>query len=543
MKLFSFASQLPAPSERRVMSIRKLLGLVAVLAPALAFVAYQYVPSRVPLLTPDGIAYLDFAIERPVGYPIFLLAVKALFGSLSSIKEIQLLIYCLSAGLLAFGCYSVSSSITVALLVEIAMFGYPAPVLLSKVIAADSLSASVTTLFAALVLLTAVRKSLTSFLLLAAVTGMALSIKPVNIALVPAALAMIAAVGKDLPVPRWVQASILVGTTACGLAITPAIHSVLYGARPSQSVLAEDVFQKIMFIPAFVKNTNGSCDESFINSILQPVNEYIDAAPSSLKPILEAEYTNYLRYRVLIPGIAARNQYASGSESRRSFSCYVVARFTGAPVAFTKYIIVQAAQEYWKLISNWQFITTQQRTKYEQYVAQNPLPIPAAIAPPKADLEMLNRAQNALDGHDGWTSESDLLDPTNFSAPPARSPMLSVPLEVFQVFSVIASLIAIALLGMHLLGLIKLDLIWLSLGVIGVALQGVLIITSAVESAQARFVCGVWGLVCATAILAGAEITFRLAQLWPGRGRTPSSGRSGHQPSREAIAPLLQTVR
>lgn len=199
----------------------------------------------------------------------------------------------------------------------------------------------------------------------------------------------------------------------------------------------------------------------------------------------------------------------------RSFWCYIIARFTGAPIAFTKHIIVQAAQEYWRLISNWQFLTPQQRAKHEQYVAQNPLPIPAAIAPPTVELEMLQRARNALNGQDGRASESDLPDDqANFSAPPARSPMLSVPLMVFQVFSVIASLIAIASLGMHLLEILKLDPIWLSLGVIGVALQGALIITSAVEFAQARFVCGVWGLVCATAILAGAEI-MRSAQLWP----------------------------
>ncbi|WP_439374644.1 hypothetical protein [Bradyrhizobium sp. DASA03120] len=522
MKSSSFASEIPAPSERRAMSNRTLLGLVVILAPALAFAAYQYLPSPGPLLTPDGITYLDFATERPVGYPIFLFAVKALFGSLSSIKEIQLFIYCLSAGFLAFGCYSISRSMLVALLVELAMFGYPAPVLLSKVIGADSLSASLTTLFTALVLLTAVRKSLASFLLLATIAGTALSVKPVNIALVPAALVMIAAVGKDLHPPRWVQASIVVGTTACGFAITPVIHSVLYGDRHSQSVLAEDLFQKVMFNPAFVKNTNGSCDESFINSILEPVNEYIDVAPSSLKPILKFEYSNYLRYRVLVPGIASRNRYASGSESRRSFWCYIVARFTGAPIAFTRNIMDQAAQEYWKLISNWQFITAQQRTNYEQYVTQNPLPIPAAVAPPKADLEMLHRARNALNEQDGWTSETASPDLASVAPPPARSQLLSVPLKVFQVFSVIASLIAIASLGLHLLRLIKLDLVWLSLGVIGVALQGVLIITSTVEFAQARFVCGVWGLVCATAILSGAEIAKRLThsgRAYPGLER------------------------
>jgi hypothetical protein len=512
-----FSARLSATSEFRAMRIRTSLGLVAVLIPALAFVAYQHVPSPRPLLTPDGVQYLDFAINRPVGYPSFLLAVKAIFGSFARIKEIQLLIYCLSAGLLAFGCYSVSRSILVALLVEIAMFGYPAPVLLSKMIGADSLSASVLSLFTALVLLTAVRKSLASFLLLLTVAGIALSIKPVNIALVPAALATIVAFGKDLRVPRWVQAVIVVATTACGLAVTPAVHSILYGGRPSQSVLAYAMFQKVMFIPVFVKNTDGNCDEGFVNSILQPVNDYVDAAPSSLKPVLEYRYSNYLIYQVLIPGIAARHQYVSGSESERSFSCYIAARFTGAPIAFTKYLILQAVQEYWKLISNWHFITTQERAKYEEYVVQNPLPIPAAITWTKADLEMRHRARNALNGHDGLTSESDL-DQADFSAPPARSPMLIVPLMVFQVFGVIASLMGIAFLGMHLLRIIKVDLIWLSIGVIGVALQGVLIITSAVALAEARYFCEVWGLVCATAVLAGAEMTVRLPQLWAGRG-------------------------
>jgi hypothetical protein len=531
MKLLSFASRVPAANERRATSIRTFLGLagfVAVLVLALAVVAYEYVPSPRPLLTPDGVEYLDFAINRPVGYPSFLLAVKALFGSFASIKEIQLLIYCLSAGLLAFGCYFISHSILVALLVAIAMVGYPGPVLLSKTIMADSLSASVLTLFTALVLLMAVRKNLASFLLLAIVTGIALTIKPVNIALVPAALAMIAAFGKDLRVPRWVQASILVGATACGLAITPAIHSIVSGRLPTQSGLAISMFQKVMFIPAFVKNTNGSCDERFINSILQPVDEYIDVAPRSLKPLLEMRYSNYLRYQVLAPGIAARNQYASGSESGRSFWCYIAARFAGAPIAFTKYMVVQAVQEYWKLIGNWHFITAQQRTQYEEYVAQNPLPIPAAIAWTKADLEMRHRARSMLNGDDGLTSESDL-DLADFSAPPARSPMLIVPLKVFQVFGVIASWVGVALLGMHLLRIIKVDLIWLSIGVIGVALQGVLIVTSTVEIAEARYFSGVWGPVCATAVLAGAEMTMRLTQRWAGRGamKWPPENRTG----------------
>jgi hypothetical protein len=133
-----------------------------------------------------------------------------------------------------------------------------------------------------------------------------------------------------------------------------------------------------------------------------------------------------------------------------------------------------------------------------------------------------------LNGDDGLTSESDL-DLADFSAPPARSPMLIVPLKVFQVFGVIASWVGVALLGMHLLRIIKVDLIWLSIGVIGVALQGVLIVTSTVEIAEARYFSGVWGPVCATAVLAGAEMTMRLTQRWAGRGamKWPPENRTG----------------
>ena len=86
------------------------------------------------------------------------------------------------------------------------------------------------------------------------------------------------------------------------------------------------------------------------------------------------------------------------------------------------------------------------------------------------------------------------------------------------VFGVIASWTGIAVLGMHLLRIIKVNLIWLSIGVMGVALQGVLIITSAVEIAEARYFSLVWGLLCATAVLAGAEIMVRLTWLCARRG-------------------------
>jgi hypothetical protein len=476
---------------------------VAVGIPALAFLVYLSLPAHGPLLTQDGPGYMYFEMHRSVGYPLFLAGVKAVFGDLRMVAELQLLIYCAATVALGLSIYFASGSLVLMTLLELGVLLYPGPAQMSQQILSDSLSASLIMLWAAALISVVDRKRTSSVVALSATTAAALSVRSGNLALVPAGFLAILAFGNLLSMPRLAQIAIFAAGVAGGFGITPAVHTAIYGDAHTPSSLAIAVFQKVMFIPPSRVSTGTACDQDLIDPLLAPVNSYLQTAPTVVRSVLELRYSAYLRYSVILPSLTKKLGGVSSGKIDDSIMCYTVARFSEAPGAVTVRIIT----EYWKLLTNWTYITQQERAAFYDFVAKHPPVIPTRVEKPAEETGLRRRAIAELGGIAGIADteafiKDGMLGASDFEAPPARPRSMALALAAFQVVAAVISTIGIVAVGLAVCGFREADRNWAIIGVLGVAAQGIMIVTAIAEIALPRYVYPVWPLLCTVMALA-----------------------------------------
>jgi hypothetical protein len=99
-----------------------------------------------------------------------------------------------------------------------------------------------------------------------------------------------------------------------------------------------------------------------------------------------------------------------------------------------------------------------------------------------------------------------MLAATDFEAPPARPRSMALALAAFQVMAAVMSTIGIIAVGLAVCGFRKADRNWAIIGVLGVAAQGIMIVTAIAEIALPRYVYPVWPLLCTVITLAAFDL-------------------------------------
>jgi hypothetical protein len=464
--------------------------------PAVAFLAYSCIPAHGALLGADGPEYMYFALSRPVGYPLFLSLVRMIFGTLTVIPHVQLSIYCAAAALLGISFFLLSGSLVLTTILELAVVSYPGPAQQSQHIGSDSLSSSLLILYAATLILVARSKQMWAFVGLVAVAVLAITIRPVNIALVPSLLLVIATFGELLPATRWAQAGIVIAGLVGGLGITPAVHTLVHGSATAASPLARDLFEKVMFIPSPADGQRTECDRDFIDPILAPVNRYLATAPAALRPLLELRYSDQLRFNVILPGLVKRHGYVSFTQADRILMCYAISRFIESPAP----VLTQILREYWKLLTNWTYLTQRQRSDFQSFIETYPPVLPVSIEHPAEEYDMRRRAIAELGasvGNAGGVEKTEVA----FDPPAARPQALTLALDTFQVGAVGISIIGILAIVLNACGWPHVDRTWLIIGLLGIAVQGTMIITATAEIALPRYMFPLWAPLCTIIML------------------------------------------
>jgi hypothetical protein len=468
---------------------------VAVAIPSLAFAAYlSFAPDHLRILAGianDAPGYMYYDVSRPVGYPLFLSLVRAVCGSIWAVSYIQLLLFCTATAVLGLCYFTMFGSVALMAVLEVAIVGYPGPVLLAQHVGSDSLSATVLMLFASATICFVYARRFWAVVAMSVLAAISISMRPVNVALVGAGIFAMLIVGEWRLGTRLAWCAVIIAGLALGLGITPVVHQGMYGHVSTASPLARGLLQKVMFIPPAADAKDIGCGDGYIDGVLAPANRYLENVPVAFRALFELRYSGYLRFEVIIPGLVKKYGYSSPAQVDDILMCYALARMAEAPGA----VLREVAAEYWKLLTNWTYITAGEHDALAQYKAAHPPVIAPAVERAPDDQELRTRAAAELaalgiGGGDGTMDDA-------FDVPRARPLALILGLALVQMTAGAVSLIGMATALSAIFRWKVVDPRWVVIALLGTAVQGVMVLTAVVEIALPRYLFPLWPLMCA----------------------------------------------
>lgn len=453
------------------------IGLIAAL-PVIAAIYYSYAPSSVPLVMGDTASYINFFPDRPIGYPLFLYLIKLAFGQYDAVPYIQVSAYCTAAGLLGYGISRSLRSSALALVVEAGILLYPGPISLAQSLLSDSLSATTIILFAVGLIRFADQPSVRRFAAACVVVALAVTLRPVNIALLPVLGIAGCLYRREFSKPGWKVALTAGAIVFAGMAVTPLANYFIHGALGAGSPFARGLVQKVMFIqPQANRSRRPECGSDFIDSVIDPVNAYLRTVPSDFRDLLRFDYSQVLRFEVILPGLAASVRHPS-AETDRLLMCYTIQRLSENPTV----LATQSAREYWNLVSNYTFIDQAHREPMLAFLREHP-----PVLPPGFEL---SPATGPVAAHHGATKR---ISEVYFEPPKPRNRLLLRGLQAVQILGATIAAFFTIELGFCLRSRPAPERAMT--GLIALSAQALLLATSVAEMAQPRYLFPVWPLL------------------------------------------------
>lgn len=461
--------------------------------PTLFFYVFSFYHGNAPFLTPDSPSYMYFGEDRPAGYPLFLALIQWISGSFFPARYIQLALLCLSLGLLAFIVYWQDKSLKLSLALEVLLFANPGLLMLSESLMSDCLSATCIALFCATVIHMQKSKTPWPALALCAITGLSLTLRLVNITLLPAAMLAMMLHGTR----KGLSLLVLMACVVLAYDITPVVHLLRGEGNIQPHQLARELFQKTLFRQWPENAETRECEGELIASDTRDADAYLAAMPNNLRPMLYHPFSSYLRFMVILPELAAKHHTIHYADIDPVLMCYTLARMRSEPLYFAQ----DAVQQFWDLLTYSTFISASKHNALANYLAAHPPVLPEPVVRHDADYQL--RAQALADT---GQSNSVFSNADGAIRPPKSRPQIAVlSLRLFQLFAALSMITGI--------------LVWLrqdrvfsheknlqSLAIIGIAFylqMGAIAIT---EIALPRYIFPLWPMMCAAIILA-----FRIA--------------------------------
>ena len=148
---------------------------------ALGYVALHW--SQPLAMSPDSGGYLNWGDHRTAGYPLFLDAVEAIFGSADAVPRVQLVIAAASFAFLCWSLHRAFRSPLFALMPVVALMLYPRVTYLHADILTESIFISLMCLMVGSIALSAHRPSWRWTVLAALASGLAITVRPAALSL------------------------------------------------------------------------------------------------------------------------------------------------------------------------------------------------------------------------------------------------------------------------------------------------------------------------------------------------------------------------
>jgi hypothetical protein len=462
---------------------------------AAAAAVYLAMPAA-PKLAPDSPGYMYFDAGRPVGYPLFLAALKGLTGSFALVRPVQIVLLAASTAAAAHAFYLLTKRWVLALVFELGALLYPAPFKFADKILTDSYSSALNLFFFAAVLWFAARPSLRRFALACLLIAISLPVRPVNIGLVPvaalAALAFLPGMG-----PKLRSFGLLAAAVVFGLGLTPAVNLHLHGSAATYTPLSRGLLSKTVFIPRTLA-PDAPPEQRFLAETITPVADYFQTIPANCSDLARPFLANYMRFNVIIPTLVNRNGLSRGELADPIFRTYV-----GGVIADHKAEFAAAsAHDYALLASNSTFID---RARYEAcsaWFGQHPPPLPAAVAE-QDDYSLVMVPRAATETGEGGIENEQGANVQALGLPKPRPWLFILGIDAIQIAAVALSLAAA--LFSPALAFRRFDIRIVMLCLAGVLIQFNLLATAIGEIAQPRYVYPIWPFLWLTFVL-GADL-------------------------------------
>jgi len=473
-------------------------SLFVALAPFAFGAYYMAAPSTMPLITGDSPGYMHFSTDRPIGYPLFLFVLKHLTGHYSSIPYVQIFVFCLVTFLLGIELHKYGKPLLLAFLVELGVLGHPGPIGFANSIMSDSLSASANVAFIMTLVHFIEKPSQRRFTLVCTIVAVAICLRPINLALLPATglLALIFRTVSGLKLQR--TALLIVAGAALGIGVTPAANMVIHGSFDSSSPTARGLLQKAIFMDVRDSRLESSNpDATLIESAADPVNDYLRTVPRDIRDLMRYSYSQVLRFDIILPGLETLHPRLSASQMDGLIMRYTLRRFAEDPAA----VVRQTIREYCNLITNYTYLTSEERSRYLEFVKDHPPVMPTSVEPVHHELE---RKFAELSKEGITVPESAVVTGSVAEPPKARPYVLVIGLRTAQLCSILISFALVWPLWLRIRGAPVKDT-WVLLGLIALTAQLQLLVTSVVEMAQPRYIYPVWPLLWVILILASYE--------------------------------------
>ncbi len=471
-----------------------------------------------PAMTGDSSGYMFFHATRPVGYPAILALISRITPDYSAVIPFQFALLALSIAALALSLWRASGRLWIALAVELVAIANPAYWANASAIMTEALSAATLNLFCA-VLVLQVRVSrpwMAPAYALLCLVGIAL--RPVNIAMGPAAILALVLLAEG-PWGRRLRSAalpalIVVAGVVAGYVATPLAQRVVHHEAVAANPLARGLLQKIIFHewPSGTVPGVDPADQAIIERPARAVRAYLAQAPADLRPALERTYSDYLRFEVILPALAERHHVDAEWRIDPVLSRYAMARIEQHPVAFASDVLAEDL----RLLSYQGFYDRRHAVRAADFLRTHPpvlLPLPPAL-PEGAVLD--RRARQALGKTNAPSTTYDL--PAHLTPAPPRSTALILGQRGFHAlaaglglaFLVIAVLCADRGLGWERQAA--------GLAALGLLLHAETGLTALSEFGLLRYISPLWAVLCA---FYGLVAWLLLNVQW--RTRTPAS--------------------
>jgi len=461
--------------------------------PALVFAAFTLFHHSESFVTSDTPGYMYFSPDRPVGYPLFLAMTKTIFGNYTAAISLQLGLLCAALWALSVCFYFWCGSFWKSLVFEFFLVLNPGLFLLTKQLMSDGLSAVCIASFAAFVLIALRGSSPHWGWGLIVLTCFSVVVRPVNLALVPAAFLLLWLYGQERKALCFAQIVALLFGLLVAQQATSFVHRMRGETVLVSDPLSRGLFQKTLFRqwPRDVKAD--ACDGQYIAEKTRDVDLYLARMPVELRPYLYEKISGYLRFNVIIPGLIEKHGFERFSDPDNILMCYTVRRMISDPF----YFAASAVEQFWNLLTYSTYVSASTHDRLEGYLKENPVPLPRMVA--RKDMEIAFDAQAAAElGIDGavFASEGVVME-----SPKARPQLLAKGLQAFQLCGALIMLWGMLSLFVKRAGKNS-QRLWQAIGILGIAFWGEMWITAIVEIAFPRYVYPLWPLLCTAIALA-----------------------------------------
>jgi hypothetical protein len=442
---------------------------------------------------PDSPGYIYFDPGRPVGYPFFLAVIKFSTGGYELVGPVQIVMLGVSSAVVASVLAYTTQRWIIALVLEIGLLAYPAPFKSANVIASDPLSTCLYLWFIASLFWFGARPSLRRYLLLCLIVFLGITVRPVNIAVIPGALAaglyflgLQSAIRSSGPI---LAAAIL------GICITPATNYFLHGSTKSSTPLVEGLFGKVILGTPPEPSVADEDDLTFIRQSVLPLYNYIENAPPEFRDLMRLFINDYLRYGVIFPTLNERHRSQRGDELDPILLSYTREQIRRHPL----YFLGQIARDYVNLTRNYTFVTRYQREKYQEFLELNPPPLPARVPSPTDYAKRLLPAALA-EMHSKSSYVPSGPEKGRLEAPQARPMVLILAIDAIQVLAVAISFGSLLLLPI-LAFKERVDSAWAIIGIGSVTIQINMLAVALCQFAEPRYMYPIWPLLWLVLVL------------------------------------------